>query len=48
MTGRQIDDAEAAHTERHPVSCPHSLIVGAAMTDYVAHAVNERAACFRG
>ena len=44
MAGRQIDDAQPPHPERHAFFHPHALVVGAAMADDVAHPMHERAA----
>jgi hypothetical protein len=44
---RQVDDAEAAHADRHAIGGPDTLIVGSAVTDGVAHGVDERAAAVR-
>src|SRR6266850_1435326 len=47
MAGREIDDAQAPHAERDALVDEHAFIVGAAMADHVAHAVDERARLVR-
>src|SRR6476660_3495767 len=41
MAGGEIDDAQAPHAECDTVVDPDALVVGAAMTDHVAHSVGE-------
>src|SRR5262249_4521029 len=42
MAGRQVDDAQAPHSERNSRLDEHAFIVRAAVADDVAHAVDER------
>ena len=47
MAGREVDDTQAAHAERHAITHQHTFIVGTTMADHVAHAVNEITAVVR-
>jgi hypothetical protein len=44
MAGREIDDAEAPHAERHAIGDPRTLVVRAAVPNHIAHAMHQRAA----
>ena len=43
MPAREIDDAEAAHTDGHAVADIVPFVVRAAMQDDLAHAFEDRA-----
>src|SRR5262249_55493018 len=46
VAGRQIDDAQAPHSECDPLIDPRAFVVRATMADDVAHPAHERAARF--